>query len=234
MTKEKVLVITAHPDDVDFSCSGTMIIWSRSKEIYYAVCTSGDKGNHIGKTKKEIIKMREDEQREAAKIAGVKEVIFLREPDGELENTKRLREKIVKLIREVKPDILFTFDPSNNKFDQIYKYHPDHRAVGMAVYDSIYPAIGNKNFFPHHIVSEGLKPHEVKEIYFYGSDYPNFWVDITKIIDKKIKTIMCHKSQFGNRKDIGEFVKLRHSEMAKKGDKKMQYAECFRKLEMPR
>ena len=232
MAKEKILVITAHPDDVDFSCNGTMALWNKDKEIYYAICTSGDKGNHIGKTKKEIIKIREEEQKEAADIIGVKNVIFLREPDGELDNTKKFREKIVRLIREIKPDILFAFDPSNNKFDQIYKYHPDHRAVGLAVYDSIYPATGNRNFFPHHILSEGLEPHEVKEVYFYGTDYPNTWIDITKVIDLKIKALKCHKSQIGNRKNFEEFIKERHSNIGK--EKNMKYAECFRRLEMPR
>ncbi len=232
MAKEKVLVIAPHPDDVDFSCSGTMALWSKEKDISYVICTSGEKGNWIGKTKEEIIKIREQEQKEAANIVGVKNLIFLREKDGELENTKKLREKFVRIIRKIKPDILFSFDPSNTKFDFIYKYHPDHRAVAIAVYDSIYPATGNRHFFPHHIVKEGLEPHNIREVYFYGTDYPNVWIDISSVINKKIKALLCHKSQVGNRQNFEEFIKERHANIGK--EKGMKYAECFRRLEMPR
>ena len=180
MVKEKVLVIAAHPDDVDFGCNGTMALWSEDKEIYYVICTSGDKGDDTGKSKKEIIETREKEQRDAAKVIGVKDVIFLREPDGELENTKELRAKFVEVIRKMKPDVLFTFDPANNKFDSVFKYHPDHRAIAIGVYDSIYPAIGNEHFFPE-LMKNGLKPYEIKELYFYGSDHPNTWIDVSSV-----------------------------------------------------
>lgn len=232
MAKQKVLVIAPHPDDVDFTCSGTMALWSKDKEIYYIICTSGEKGNHIGKSKKGIIKIREQEQKEAAKVTGVNNVIFLREPDGELENTKKLREKLVRLIRKIKPDILFSFDPSNTKFDRIGKYHPDHRAMAIAVYDSIYPAIGNIHYFPHHIAKEGLSIHEVKEFYFYGTDYPNTWIDISSVMNKKIKALLCHRSQSINKEDIEKFIKERDAKISK--GKRMKYAECFRRLKMPR
>ncbi|MDP6642070.1 MAG: PIG-L deacetylase family protein [Candidatus Nanoarchaeia archaeon] len=230
MTKEKVLVIVPHPDDVDFACSGTMALWSKKKEISYVITTNGEKGNHIGKNKEEIIKIREKEQKEAAKTIGVKDVIFLGEKDGEVENTKELREKFVRIIRKKKPDIIFTFDPANNKFDSVFKYHPDHRTVALGVYDAIYPAIGNEHFFPH-LIDEGLRPHEIKEIYFYGGENPNTWMDISSVIGKKIEALSCHKSQVSHRKNFEEFLKARYAEIGK--EKGMKYAESFRKLEMP-
>jgi len=136
--KERVLIVGAHPDDVDFAVSGTMKKWvNEGREIYYLICTDGDKGgtqNDLAPDK--LVEIRRAEQMEAAAVVGVKEVIFLGRSDGELIPDKELKEDIVRVIRRIRPQKVFSFDPANLAFDGFYLYHSDHRAVAITVFDA--------------------------------------------------------------------------------------------------
>jgi LmbE family N-acetylglucosaminyl deacetylase len=231
--QEKVLLISPHPDDVDFGCAGTIAEWTRGgKHIAYVICTSGDKGTDDSHMKAEtLIAIREAEQRRAAKTVGVKDVTFLHFKDGELENTREFREVLVRMIRTHRPDSVLTMDPANTRFENPYVSHADHRATALAVFDAIYPAARNRNFFPEQL-AEGLTPHAVDKIYFFGTDRPNTWVDITDTIDAKIAALRSHESQVADFEGLEAWIRERFGEVGK--EKGMTYAESFRYVEIPR
>lgn len=232
--KERIMVVGAHPDDVDFASSGTMTKWSREgKEIYYVICTNGDKGGSSNELSPEsLVETRRREQWAAGRIAGVKDIIFLGYGDGELEPNKKLKEDLVRVIRKIRPQKVFSFDPANRDFDGFYLYHSDHRAVSISVFDAIYPAAKNRLYFPH-LLSEGLAPHKVNELYLYGTKKPNTWIDISEVIEEKIRCIRSHKSQFtGDRAGtVEEYVRANCREAASSRD--FQYAESFRAISFP-
>lgn len=225
---ERVMVISPHPDDVDFGCSGTIARWSRmGADITYVICTSGDKGTDSPMETESIIEIREREQLAAAEIVGVKKVVFLRLRDGELENTPEFRKILVRVLRQHRPDVVLSMDPANVSFENVYVSHSDHRATALAAFDAIYPAARNRNFFPE-LLEEGLLPHTVNRIYFFGTADPNTWIDISETIETKIEALRAHKSQVAEFEDIGAWVKERFGQFG--NAKGVAYAEIFRHL----
>jgi LmbE family N-acetylglucosaminyl deacetylase len=228
---EKVLLISPHPDDVDFGCNGTIALTRKGIEVAYVICTSGDKGTDDPHMKPEILaRVREEEQRKAAEVVGVREVTFLRFKDGELSNTPEFRGILVHMIRTYRPDIILSMDPANTRFENPYVSHSDHRETALAGFDAIYPASRNRNFFPEQL-DEGLTPHAVDRIFFFGTDRPNTWVDIGETIEAKIEALRCHKSQMAEFEGLEAWVRERFSEVGK--ERGMSYAEAFRYLEIP-
>lgn len=225
---ERVMVISPHPDDVDFGCSGTIARWCRmGADITYVICTSGDKGTDFPMAAESIVKIREREQLAAAEIVGVKKLVFLRLKDGELENTHEFRKILVRVLRQHRPDVVLSMDPANVSFENVYVSHSDHRAAALAAFDAIYPAARNRNFFPE-LLEEGLLPHTVKRIYFFGTADPNTWIDISETIETKIEALRAHKSQVQEFEDLGAWVKERFGQFGKA--KGFAYAEIFRHL----
>lgn len=228
---ERVMVISPHPDDVDFGCSGTIAKWSRmGMDITYVICTDGNKGTDLPMTPEAIAAIREKEQMAAAQVVGVRKVIFLRLKDGELENTKEFRMMIVREIRRHRPDVVVSMDPANLTFENVYVSHADHRAAALAAFDAIYPAARNRNFFPE-LLEEGLTPHAVSRIYFFGTAEPNTWIDIGETIEAKIKALRAHNSQLGEFEDLSAWVRERFGQLGK--PKGFAYAEVFRQLVIP-
>lgn len=229
---ERALVIAAHPDDVDFGCAGTVALWTRKQcKVTYVICTNGDKGSEeLSLSSQELVQTRQLEQRLAAEVVGVQDVIFLGFPDGELQNTPELRRTLVKCIRSVRPEVVFCQDPGNRAFENPFVSHSDHRACGEASFDAIYPAAGNPRFFPE-LLEEGLMPHKVKEVLFFATHAPNVWQNITDVMDVKLKALFCHRSQISNERELEEFVRKRLAEAGKMVG--CQYAEPFRRLVMP-
>lgn len=165
-------------------------------KVEQLIVSDGSKGSHaIGIDGKRLKTIRQKEQRAAAKVLGVKNVYFLGEIDGEVENTKKLRKKLVEMIRTIKPDVVMSFDPGAlHRFDFPPRSHRDHRQVAEAVFDAVYPAVGNRSFFPE-LLKKKLFPHTVEEVWFFAPEKPNKLVDIKKFMDKKIKALLSHKSQ---------------------------------------
>lgn len=232
-----VLVIGAHPDDPEFACGGTSAKWAREgKEIYYVVCTSGDKGTaEVEMTSDQLVKMREKEQQDAANAIGVKKVFFLRMKDCELTPNLDLRRAIVKAIRTVRPEIVFTHDPTTVYTDTSIN-HPDHQAVGHATLNAIYPTARDRLNFPEHEAA-GLQPHKVRQVYLWGSRDPNVWIDIEPAFTTKIEALKCHKSQIGNPEELERRMRERYEQAAAqyKGDEERpKMAEAFRKIELAR
>lgn len=227
----RTLVISAHPDDVDFGCAGTLAQWAREgAEIVYTICTSGEKGSDDPSvTQPELMRIREKEQSAAAEAVGAKEVIFLRKPDGELQTSLEFRGELVRIIRQCRPDILFTHDPANRAFDNQYLFHADHRVTGEMVFDAAYPAALNRNFFPAHLIA-GFNPHAVSTMYFFGAAQPDTWVDIEPTLDLKIKALRCHASQIQDPKLMEKFVRTWFGAWGR--EKGLVYAERFRRLQI--
>lgn len=225
---KKAMVIAAHPDDIEFSSAGTVARWVKAgAEVMYVLCTSGDVGiSTPGMTKAEAAKIREAEQREAAKIVGVNEVVFLREPDGMVENTVELRKKLVREIRRFKPEVVITNDPTILWVNDRYINHPDHRAVGGAAIDAVFPAAGQPNLFEE-LADEGLTAHKVRKVYALSWQGYDTFVNITDTIDIKIKALNAHVSQMTELNVTPEkHLRERASGWAK--GLEMEYAEVFR------
>lgn len=194
---ERVLVIVAHPDDADFGVAGTMARWIKAGTVARMVCcTSGDAGaDDATIDPPALARTREAEQRGAAAVVGYEGVDFLHRPDGALENDLALREQLVRIIRQFKPDAVMAMDPTVIIHDDGFVQHVDHRNAGMAAIDAVYPAARNAMAFPHLVTAEGLAPWEVNQLYLFFTDNPNAWVDITDTIETKIAALREHTSQ---------------------------------------
>jgi LmbE family N-acetylglucosaminyl deacetylase len=223
---KRAMAIVAHPDDVDFSCSGTVARWVKAgAEVVYVVCTSGDVGiEDPGMTRAKAAEIREAEQRAAAEVVGVKEVIFLREPDGMLENTLELRKRLVREIRRFKPEVMITGDPTVVWASDSYINHPDHRAAAGAALDAVFPAAGQPNLMEE-LLDEGLSAHKTRKVYVTSWDKADIYVNITETIDLKIEALKRHVSQMRDW-DVETRVREWSAELAK--GKEMAYAEAFR------
>jgi LmbE family N-acetylglucosaminyl deacetylase len=185
-----LMAIMAHPDDIDFGSAGSIAKWcAEGWTVYYVLATSGDKGTHGTETRQELAAMREEEQREAARVLGVKDVFFLGYPDGFVEPTAELRGEIVRLLRIYKPDVVMTFDGFRPSFN-----HNDHRNIGIAVRDALYPAVRDHLYFPEH-GEEGLGAVRVNELLLTGAPDPDYFVDVSAFIEKKVDAMLAHASQ---------------------------------------
>lgn len=223
---ESALVIAAHPDDIEYICAGTVARWVRhGAHVGYVIITDGDVGiSEPGMTRQRAGEIRRAEQRQAAKIAGVKDVVFLGEPDGLLEATLLLRKRLVREIRRFKPEVVICQDPTMLWESENYINHPDHRAAGLATLDAVFPAAGQPLLFQE-LEEEGLQAHKVRKVFAVAWDKPNLYVNIEETIDIKVKALKAHKSQI-NGSDVDSFLRQWGADIAK--GKEMAYAEAFR------
>ena len=228
---KRVLLVAAHPDDPEFSSGGTVAVWVRAGiEVIYVLATSGDTGTpDRDMTGERLSTQREDEQRAAAARLGVKEVVFLRFPDGELTPSLELRGAVTRVIRQYKPYAVMTHDPLTLFYNNEFVNHPDHRAIGQATVDAIYPTARDPLQFNEHI-REGLEPHKVKEIYIFGTEHPNVLVDISSTIEDKIEALKLHVSQVGTAEELPERIKTRSAQLAEPHG--LAFAEGFRRVVM--
>ncbi len=223
---KKILAITAHADDADFACGGTMLKWLSQGAIgAIVIVTNGDKGTHDSKlTREQLATKRSEEQIKASQFIGLDHTWFLDYPDAHLEVTQELKDKLVKIIRGYKPDVVFTWDPT-----MVYSLkrnmvnHSDHRAVGEAVLDAVFPMARDFLTFPDH-AKEGLSPHCVCDLFLFNFDNPNYYEDISDQIDNKLELLKRHESQIDPGK-MRKILKEWNSEIGKNID--VDYAEPF-------
>jgi LmbE family N-acetylglucosaminyl deacetylase len=229
--QRRVLLVAAHPDDPEFSSGGTVARWVRAGiEVIYVVATSGDKGTpDKSMTGDRLSRQREEEQRAAAARLGVNEVVFLRFPDGEMMPDLALRGAVTRVIRQYKPYAVMTHDPLTLFYNNEFVNHPDHRAIGQATVDAIYPTARDPLQFNEQI-REGLEPHKVKEIYIFGTENPNVIVDIADTIEDKIEALKLHVSQVGAAEELAQRIMTRSSQLAEPHG--LKYAEAFRRVVM--
>jgi LmbE family N-acetylglucosaminyl deacetylase len=228
-TTQKILVILAHPDDPEFFCGATLARWAmQGHQVIYYLLTRGDKGtNDPNQDPETLAAVREVEQRAAAAVIGVSRVNILNYPDGFLADQKDARKSITRIIRQERPDILLTCDPSNYFPNEASINHPDHRAAGQFVVDAYFPAAGNPMFYPD-LLAEGLLPHSVKEVWFSLTALPNFILDVTETWPVKIEALHCHASQIGDPQKFDERMRTRRTPAS--SDEAPRFEEKFRRI----
>lgn len=223
------MTIHAHPDDQEFSIGGTIAKWAKAGcEVICVVITSGDSGSNDpskgAEYKPVLAELREKEQLTANEVLGVKETVFMRKPDGELEPTIELRKEITRLIRKYKPDVVLAGNPEAWFYGNDYLNHADHRAAARAACEAVFPSAGSRLIFAD-LLAKGYEPHEVKRLYIHGTDKPDTWVDITETIDIKVRALQQHASQVPV-DEVEKWMKDWAKEDAK--DKEFEYAESYR------
>ncbi len=227
----RILVIVAHPDDIEFGIAGSIARWvDEGAQVTYGVITDGDAGsNEPGIDLKALAQQRQAEQCAAAEAVGVRDVRFMGYPDGTLQPTMALRRDLTRLIRQVKPDRVVCQDPTTVFFGDDYINHPDHRAAGEAAIYAVFPSTETRPVFPE-LLKEGYEPHHISELYLTLTTQPNLHIDITTTIDRKITALLCHKSQVDE--EVEELVRGWNAETGQTIG--VPFAEAFRVMRFDR
>jgi len=231
---DRVLVVSAHPDDPEFSAGGSVAKLAKDgAEVTYVICTDGSQGGEDPNQKdSELASIREKEQRAAARVLGVKKVEFLGYKDGHLAPDLKLRRDIVRMIRKYKPDLVITHLPGRLLDAPMGGSHPDHIAVGEATFAAVYPDSRNPRAF-RSLLKEGFPAFEVKEVWVPYWTSGDFFVDITSTLDLKMESLKKHKSQVakpGREWDFEKFMRKRHRDVGKKAG--FKYAESFKRIKV--
>lgn len=225
----RILCVSAHPDDNEFTVAGSVARWAREgRDVAFCLVTSGGAGTNEHTPESEgLIPRREHESREAARILGVKDLVFLGYTDGVLEPTLALRRDLTRVIRQQRPDVVVCGDPTPRWYGDTYLNHPDHRAVASAALDAVFPSAETRAIFPE-LLGEGLPSHKVKEVLIVGALEPNAWIDIGDTFDVKCAALRAHASQVGG----GEWVEGLLRGWGEREGKRVgvRYAEAFRRL----
>ncbi len=230
---QRVLAIAAHPDDLDFGAAGTIALWTGAGiEVVYCIVTDGDAGGlDENFPRAQMAPLRRAEQTAAAKCVGVHDIRFLGYPDGRVEPTLGLRKDLSRVIRQVRPDRVVCPSPERN-YARIGTSHPDHRAVGSAALDAVYPDARNPFAFPELVRDEGLAAWTVGEVWIAGTPAPDHYVDVTSTFARKLAALRAHESQTGHLDDLEERLRGRLTAAAERaglGDGRL--AEAFQVLE---
>lgn len=220
------MVVVAHADDAEFGCSGTVATWCRQgMDVVYVICTDGSKGSSDPNvTPRQLVETRKREQEGAARVLGVKEVVFLGYEDSMLQPTLELRRDIAREIRRHKPDVVICPSPSRNLFGQGYIGHPDHMAAGEAALSAIFPAARDRLTFPE-LLEEGLEPHKVREVLVTEREHADSWIDVSDVMDIAIEALKQHASQVGDW-DVAKGMREWRAGTGK--PKGIPYAEAFK------
>jgi len=228
---DRAMVIFAHPDDAEIGSGAVIAKWiAAGCDVAYVLCTNGDAGTaDRSLTPEQLAKKRADEQRAAADAMGVKHVVMLGYPDGALEDTREFLGDVVRAIRRYRPHTVFVHDPYRIHGFQ----HRDHRKAGLVTTDAVYPYARDHLHFPEHVTDEGLEPHKVRELWYWGMDEPNVIVDVTDSIERQIEALVRHESQVPGfnvpqGKTIGD--RVRHNAADHGREYGFGYAAVFRRL----
>ena len=229
-TIERVMVVTAHPDDSEFGAGGTVAKMVKGgREVTYVIATNGNKGSgDRSMTPDRLAEIRDREQRAAARTLGVERVEFLGYPDCEVEDTRDLRRDVTREIRRWRPDLIITMNPFRTT--NLYASHRDHRIVAGVVLDCVYPLARDHLSFPE--LMPEFEPHKVREVYVMQWENPQLVVDITDTMGLKLEAVACHQSQVGDFAGVEKRVRERSAEIGK--PKGYAYAEAYDHIVLPR
>jgi LmbE family N-acetylglucosaminyl deacetylase len=225
----RILCISAHPDDNEFTIAGSVARWTREgRDVGFCLITAGGAGvNEHTPSHERLIPIREKETRAAARILGVKDVFLLGYTDGTLEPTLTLRRDLTRVIRRYRPDIVVTGDPTVRYYGNEYMNHPDHRAASSAALDAVFPSSETSAIFPE-LLAEGLPPHKVKQVFISGALDPDVFVDITRTLRLKCRALKAHRSQVGKGEWVDQLLKAWALRDGKRGG--VRYAEAFKRM----
>lgn len=222
------LAVYAHPDDPDVACGGALARWAGAGcRVEVAICTKGDKGSADPAVDPvELSARREQEMAAAASVMGLAGQHRLGYLDGELENDRPLRQRLVTLVRALRPEVVVCPDPTAAFFGQDYFNHRDHRALGWATLDALAPAAASPHYFP-----DAGPAHQVAVVYLSGTLEPDVWVDISATLNQKVQAVLCHESQVrGAAERLAEVVRARAVEAGRAAG--VRAAEPFRRLRL--
>lgn len=201
-----MLVIVAHPDDIDFGTAGTVAaLTAAGAKVSYALATCGEAGAPDDMSRDEVAALRKAEQTAAAAEVGVSDIHWLGHPDGRVVASLDLRRDISRVIRKVRPALVIMTSPERD-WGSVYSSHPDHLATAEAAISAVYPDARN----PHshvELLEEGLKPHAVPEVWVGNVDPRDVFIDVTDVVDRHIAALSCHESQIRDRFKPKELIR---------------------------
>ena len=230
-TPARVLSIHAHPDDQEFTVAGTLAKWARDGSEIVTIClTRGDAGSNQftppEMTRARLAKIREEEQRAACRVLGIRDVVFLDYEDGVLVPSIDMRRDLTRLIRRYRPDAVVCGDPTMRFYGNRYMNHPDHRVASDVALDAVFPSAETRFIFPE-LLDEGLEPHHVREVWLHGAARSDTFVDIAATLALKVQALREHRSQMGAW-DPTPMIKTWAREQGKA--KRLRAAEAFRRM----
>ena len=230
LSSKKAMVVVAHADDAEYGCSGTIAkLCSQNWDVTYVLCTNGSKGSGDKNiTSEEIAALRRNEQIEAGRVLGLKDVTFLDYEDSILEPSLSLRKDIARQIRKYQPDVLITTYPARNLNSHYGLGHPDHIAAGEASMAAVFPTARDHLSFPE-LLKEGYEPHKVSEVWIIGAPDSDLWVDVTNHMETSINALLQHSSQMSRSDE--ETKQMMYSGRRERAEGKgMIYAETFKRI----
>mgnify|MGYP001582112862 FL=1 len=227
----RVLSVHAHPDDQEFTVAGTLAKWARAGSHVVTVCiTSGEAGSNASTpadmTRERLVRIREEEQRGACGVLGIAEALFLGYEDGVLQPTLALRRDLARVIRRERPDAVVCGDPTVRFYGTRYMNHPDHRVAADVTLDAVFPSAETRFIFPE-LLTEGLAPHHVREVWLFGSEQADTFVDVAGLLDQKIRALREHRSQMG---EWDPAPMIRGWARQQGARRRLRAAEAFRRL----
>ena len=231
----RALVVTAHPDDVDFGAGGTvMALVKAGVQVTFCICTDGDAGGFDDSTdRSHIPAIRRAEQVAAAAVYGVTDVRFLGYKDGYLEPSHAVQRDIVRVMRQVQPQLVLTQSPERN-WERLPSSHPDHMAAGEATARALYPAVRNPFAYPELRNEEGLEAWTVNWLWMQGHVEPNHWIDTTEFFSRKVTALEAHASQTSHMENLEEMLRSwGEMQAAAAGFEAGRLAEAFRQIKLP-
>ncbi len=228
-TTQRILVVAAHPDDIEFGVAGSVAKWAdEGAQITFCLVTDGAAGsNEPGADLAALVRLRQQEQCDAAAILGVTDVRFLGYPDGTLQPTLELRRDLTRLIRELKPERVLISDPTMVFAGNFYINHPDHRAAAEAALYAVFPSAGTRPIFPE-LLAEGYEPHDVAELWLFFTAQTDTHIDISAQIERKVQALLCHKSQVGP--EVADMIRKWDSEAGQPHG--FAFAESFKVMKL--
>ncbi len=223
------LAVTPHPDDCEGGCGGALAKWVKEfgTEAVVVMCTNGNKGTQDRDLDPErLAEIREEEQLAASEIVGAKEVVFLRYPDGGLEDTMLFRSQVVREIRRHRPDLIMCIDPYRSSSHT----HRDHRMSGQVALDAAFTYAWSHLHFPEQITEEGLQPHMVEQALLWGSEAPDVFVEIGGYLEAKTLSLEAHASQMSPATTEERLSRISNNATRYQERTGVEYTEAFRRI----
>lgn len=223
---QTILVVMAHPDDAEFYCGGTIARWAQEgHRVIYCILTSGNRGTKsLDADLEDLKRTRQAEQRQAADLLGVESVIFCDYEDGFLQANAETRKMVVRVIRQMKPEVMVSLDPTLFFSEREGVNHCGHRACGEICADAVYPAAFLPWYYPE-LREEGWNTHRVRELWLAHTDVANQWMQVSEWFDLRLEALLCHASQY---RDRDRFIAAITAERDGQGG----YSESFRRIRL--
>jgi LmbE family N-acetylglucosaminyl deacetylase len=228
----KALIVGSHPDDAEFTAGGTIAKWTaEGREVVLVIVTNGSAGSNDPAVERDwLIETRRKEQEAAAEVLGISEVVWLGYEDGYVEDSHELRRDLIREMRRFKAEVVIGPDPSTFYFEQRYVNHPDHRHTGEAFLAAVNPGASTTPLYRPELHDKGFEPYDIKACLLSVTTKPDYFVDVTAFMDRKIAALVAHHTQVGHWTNVGKRVREMSRFMATAAAAEYEYAEAFKAL----